>query len=207
MAADKSKNNPAYAHSLMRLKFGIRIATAPINFATKNVTVVATATNPAGVVTNFAPVVVNAVAHSRVPEALAVKDPGIACSGAAAFHGGRLEVGVQFAFFQVRLVRHELDGAAHRAGAVQRCLRAAQHFDAVDVEKFRFHVAHRIDVANGDRHVAQVDTDGGRTGGRTDAADLDVGGAGAGAAVTAGGREGNVRDLGRCSFDRHCQRV
>nr|GEU28071.1 probable solanesyl-diphosphate synthase 3, chloroplastic [Tanacetum cinerariifolium] len=114
-------------------------------------------------------------------------------AGAAAFGAGRLGVGGELALVHSRFVGHELDGAAHRAGAVQRGLRTAQHFHPVDIEKARLDIAHGVDVAHRDRRVAQVHAHRGGAGRGADAADFDIRGAGPGAAVAAGGRK---RDIG-----------
>src|SRR5262249_140154 len=61
-----------------------------------------------------------------------------------------LDVGIARKFAQLRPPGNDAEGAAERAGAVQRALRAAQHFDALDIVELEVAV---------DRRVADVSTD------------------------------------------------
>ncbi len=75
---------------------------------------------------------------------------------------------------QVGLFRDESNRAAHRARAVQRALRTAQHLDTLQIEQLRLHRAVVQAVADGHRDFVDVDADRRRSRRRTDAADLDV---------------------------------
>ncbi len=56
--------------------------------------------------------------------------------------GGGGDLGVVEIIIQARLVQHHAHRAAHRVRAIQRALRAAQDFDALDVEQLRIHHGH-----------------------------------------------------------------
>ena len=93
---------------------------------------------------------------------------------------------------EVRRVAHEVNGSSHGARAVERALRAAQHFDPIHVEEARLGRARGIDVQDIDGHIIEVNAGGGGARLRRDAADLDVRLAGAPVA-----RIGEIRDRTR----------
>ena len=91
---------------------------------------------------------------------------------------GRRIAGIDVAFgdVELRLVGDIANDARFRAGAEQRPLRAAQYFDAVEIEDCWEGVdGTEADVARLDRRVVDVDAGGRGAGRRIDAADVDVG--------------------------------
>src|ERR1700676_4745768 len=77
-------------------------------------------------------------------------------------------------FVELGLVADEVNRAAHGTCAIDRALRPAQHFDAVDVEEARLGCPGGVDIENVDRYFVEIDAGGRRSRLRTDAADLDV---------------------------------